>query len=248
MPPLEATFAKPLAGKTALVTGGTGGIGGGIAKALARVGASVIATGVDREEVAKFDAEGLDIRASRLDVTDPEQIAECIRGIASLDVLVNAAGIILRGGREHDPIEFAKVLDVNLTGTMRMCSAARPLLKKTGGAVLNLASMLSYFGSEYVPGYSASKGGIVQLTKSLAIAWAQDNIRVNAIAPGWIETPLTKPLYENPARSREIVGRTPLRRWGQPEDLAGAAVFLCSPAAAFITGAVLRVDGGYAAG
>jgi 2-dehydro-3-deoxy-D-gluconate 5-dehydrogenase len=128
---------------------------------------------------------------------------------------------------------------------MRVCAAARPLLAKTRGCVINIASMLSFFGSGFVPAYSASKGGIVQLTKSLAIAWAADGIRVNAIAPGWIETAMTAPLVADPARRDAITARTPLARWGQPADVAGAALFLASPAAAFITGVILPVDGGY---
>lgn len=234
-----------LDGQTALVTGGTGGIGSGIAAALADAGCNVFATGATAEEVANFHPGERAITSGLLDVTNPEQISAYLSGFSELHILVNAAGIILRDNREYDPAEFARVLDVNLTGTMRMCSACHPLLSQTGGAVLNLASMLSYFGSGFVPGYSASKGGIVQLTKSLAIGWAKEGIRVNALAPGWIETPLTQALRDNPERSREILNRTPLGRWGRPEDLAGAAVFLCSPAAAFITGVTLPVDGGY---
>lgn len=234
-----------LKGQTALVTGGTGGIGGAIAAGLADAGCTVTVTGATTDEIAKFPRPHRNILPGVLDVTAPEQISDFVSKFSELHILVNAAGIILRDHREYDPDDFARVLDVNLTGTMRMCTACYPLLSQTGGVVLNLASMLSYFGSGYVPGYSASKGGIVQLTKSLAIGWAKDKIRVNALAPGWIETPLTKALRDNPERSQEILNRTPLGRWGRPEDLAGAAVFLCSPAAAFITGVTLPVDGGY---
>lgn len=233
--------------RQALVTGGTSGIGRAIAIALADDGARVLATGHSDEEVQHFDSAGRAIETACLDVTQPAEIAEVVLRLERLDVLVNCAGTILRGGLEHEPEKFARVVEVNLTGTMRMCAACRPLLAQSRGCVLNLASMLSTFGSGHVPAYSASKGGIMQLTKSLAIAWAADGIRVNAIAPGWIETPLTRPLFDDPERSRRILERTPLGRWGRPEDVAGAALFLCSPAAAFITGAVLPVDGGYSA-
>jgi NAD(P)-dependent dehydrogenase (short-subunit alcohol dehydrogenase family) len=129
---------------------------------------------------------------------------------------------------------------------MRMCVAAKPLLEKQGGAIVNIASIWSFFGGGLVPGYTASKGGVAQLTKALAVAWAPA-IRVNAIAPGWIETELTKPAQADAARSDAIVARTPFGRWGQPDDIGGAAVFLCSQAAGFITGTVLPVDGGYTA-
>jgi NAD(P)-dependent dehydrogenase (short-subunit alcohol dehydrogenase family) len=142
---------------------------------------------------------------------------------------------------------FDEVIDVNLSGTMRLCAAARQLLAKTAGCIVNTASMLSFFGGARVPAYSASKGGIAQLTKSLALAYATEGIRVNAIAPGWIATALTTPLREDAQRSAPILARTALGRWGTPEDVVGAAVFLCSPAAAFITGVILPVDGGYLA-
>lgn len=163
-----------------------------------------------------------------------------------LDALVNCAGTILRGGAEYEIANFQRVIDVNLTGTMRMCVAARPLLAASKGAVVNTASMLSFFGGPMVPAYSASKGGIAQLTKALAGAWAPD-VRVNAIAPGWIETELTRGLVEDEVRSAGILARTPAGRWGRPDDIGGAVVFLCSDAARFITGTILPIDGGYLA-
>lgn len=234
-----------LAKQHALVTGGTSGIGRAIALALADAGAETIVTGVTSEEVQSFDAAGKTIRAVQMDVTETDQVNEVVSSFSRLDILVNCAGIILRDRQEFDPAQFAKVIDVNLNGTIRVCAACRPLLARQGGSIVNMASMLTFFGSEFVPAYSASKGGVAQLTKSLAIAWAVDNIRVNAIAPGWIRTAMTKPLVEDEQRSQTILDRTPLKRWGNPSDVAGAAVFLCSPAATFITGVVLPVDGGY---
>ena len=235
------------AGKRVLVTGGTSGIGAAISQAFAAAGAEVTSAGAFEHELAGVrrapDYDGRELVA--LDVRDEAAIAALVNRFEALDILVNCAGIIRRGD-EHDPAVFAEVIDINLNGTMRMCAAARPLLAASGaGAIVNLASMLSIFGGGLVPGYSASKGGIAQLTKSLAIAYAPDNIRVNAVAPGWIATPLTGALREDPTRSQAILSRTPLNRWGQPDDIAGAVLFLCSPAARFITGAVLPIDGGY---
>jgi NAD(P)-dependent dehydrogenase (short-subunit alcohol dehydrogenase family) len=217
-------------GTRALVTGGTGGIGGAIAAALEEAGCRVSSAGLES-----------------LDVSDEASVRRLVGSFERLDILVNAAGTILRGGAEFEPAGFAKVVDVNLTGALRVSAACRPLLAARRGCILNLASMLSFFGGGHAPAYSASKGGIVQLTKSLALAWAAEGIRVNALAPGWIETEMTRPVREDAARNRGILERTPLRRWGKPDDVAGAAVFLCSPAASFITGAVLPVDGGYSA-
>ncbi|MCA9155479.1 MAG: SDR family oxidoreductase [Planctomycetales bacterium] len=235
-----------------LITGGASGIGLAIAKSFAACGDRVLATGVDAGQVdqqaelfATDSHNSPELSFTVLDVTQPAQIESLIHSLPTLDVLVNCAGTIRRGGMEFDLDAFQQVVDVNLYGTMRMCVGCKPKLAERGGCILNIASMLSFFGSGYVPAYSASKGGIAQLTKSLAIAWAAEGIRVNAVAPGWIETALTDPLVNDALRREAIVGRTPLSRWGTPEDVAGAAMFLCSPAAAFITGVVLPVDGGY---
>ena len=227
-----------------LITGGTSGIGRAIGDAFARHGCVVTVTGRTADEVHSCTT-GAGLEACQLDVTDLAEIAALVGRFDRLDVLVNAAGMILRQGQEFDPENFARVVDVNLTGTMRMCAAARDLLFASRGCVINIASMLSFFGSGYAPAYSASKGGVAQLTKSLAIAWAPQGVRVNAIAPGWIETALTAPLVAEAAKRDAITARTPLGRWGQPADVAGAALFLASPAAAFITGVILPVDGGY---
>jgi NAD(P)-dependent dehydrogenase (short-subunit alcohol dehydrogenase family) len=232
------------AGRVAVVTGGTRGIGEAIARALARAGYRVIAGGIGAEEIAAF-APDPRIEAVRLDVTDQSSVAALLERCPRIDALVNCAGIILRQGAEFEIANFAKVLDVNLTGTMRMCVAAKEKLAASGGAIVNTASMFSFFGAPHVPAYAASKGGIAQLTKSLAAAWAADGIRVNAIAPGWISTELTRPAVDDAERSRRIVERTPMGRWGEPDDVAGAALFLLSDAARFVTGVVLPVDGGY---
>jgi NAD(P)-dependent dehydrogenase (short-subunit alcohol dehydrogenase family) len=231
-------------GHQVLITGGTSGIGAAIARGFIVEGAVVTVTGVSEAETIKARDEIPGVSATVLDVRNGDAVKALVGGFARLDHVVNCAGIIRRGD-ELDPDVFADVIDINLNGTMRVCAAAREKLKQTGGTIVNTASMLSFFGGGLVPAYASSKGGISQLTKSLAIAYAEDGIRVNAIAPGWIETPLTKALRENPERKAAIIGRTPLKRWGKPEDLVGGALYLSSPIASFVTGTVLVIDGGY---
>ena len=227
--------------KSAFISGGTSGIGLALAKGFAQAGYEVTASGIgqlpDTEESIDFIS---------IDVTDSDTVADYFEQIKTLDTLINAAGIIRRED-EHHPKTFEQVVDTNLNGTMRLCTAARDALSQAKGSIINIASMLSYFGGGLVPGYAASKGGVVQLTKSLAIAYASDDIRVNAIAPGWIDTPLIGDLRADSKRNQTIIDRTPLGRWGDPDELVGPALFLAGPEASFVTGTVLNVDGGYSA-
>jgi 2-dehydro-3-deoxy-D-gluconate 5-dehydrogenase len=220
---------------TAVITGAASGIGRALVAAFRQAGYRTL--GVDC-----VPGEGVE----RLDVTDAAAVTAFATNLDTLTVLINAAGV-LRLGQEYDPSVFTGVLDVNLTGTMRMAVACRAALANAKGAIVNVASMHAIFGAPLSPAYAASKAGVVQLTKSLAVAWAEHGIRVNAIAPGWIETPMTAAARADAARNRAILDRTPLGRWGTPDDIVGPALFLASDAARFITGVVLVVDGGYSA-
>ena len=236
-------FEGVFSGRTVLISGGTSGIGLGIAKGFQAAGAVVTVTGLTAAELG--EARALGLAAVTLDVADLAACRALIAGFKTLDVLVNCAGMIRRANAEHDPVEFERVINVNLNGTQRLCALARPLLKATKGSIVNTASMRSFMGAAITPAYSASKGGVMQLTKSLAIAYAEDGIRVNAIAPGWVATALTQPLRDNPAANQAVIERTPMKRWADPSEMAGPVLFLCSPAAAFVTGVILPVDGGY---
>ena len=228
------------------ISGATSGIGEAIAQAFLIDGAQVIATGATEQEVKKASSvannKGIDFRV--LDVRDDAAVQSMVKAIGELDVVVNCAGVIQRS-LELEAEAFARTIDINLNGTMRVCAAAHEGLKARRGCIVNTASMLSFFGGGLVPGYSASKGGVAQLTKSLAIAYADDGIRVNAVAPGWIATPLTQALQDDPQRAAPILARTPMKRWGTPADIAGPVMFLASPQAQFVTGVILPVDGGY---
>jgi NAD(P)-dependent dehydrogenase (short-subunit alcohol dehydrogenase family) len=225
-------------GRCVLVTGATSGIGLAIATGFAAAGAQVTAVGLGEPAPPAAGA-----RFINGDVTDPDVVPAIVAGLERLDGVVCCAGIIRRDD-EYDLDTFAQVLEVNLTGTMRTLTASHERLRASGGAAVATASMLSFLGGPRVPGYAASKGGVVALVKSLAVAWAPE-VRVNALAPGWIATPLTAALREPGGPGDTIVARTPLARWGVPDDLVGPALFLCSDHARFVTGAVLPVDGGY---
>jgi 2-deoxy-D-gluconate 3-dehydrogenase len=244
-----------LSGRAALVTGGNGGIGLGMARGLARCGAAVAIAGRNAgKNAAAVKQLGGKAFAIAADITDEKacraMVSEAAERLGRLDILVNNAGINIRKAPQDYALdEWRRVLDSNLTSAFVACQAAYPhFLKAGGGKIVNIGSMMSLFGASFAAPYGASKGGIVQLTRALATAWAKDNIQVNAVLPGWIDTELTRNARREVSGLHErVLARTPAGRWGNADDLAGIAVFLCSPASDFITGTAIPVDGGYSA-
>jgi 2-deoxy-D-gluconate 3-dehydrogenase len=245
-----------LKGKVALVTGGNGGIGLGMAQGLAQAGAAIAVAGRNAKkseaaaaELAKLGVKTVVIEA---DVTDEaacrKMVDDAAKKLGRLDILINNAGINIRKQpQDYTLAEWRQVVETNLTSAFTCSQAAYPHMKAAGaGKIINIGSMMSIFGASFTPAYAASKGGIVQMSRALATAWAKDNIQVNAVLPGWIDTDLTKRAREEVSGLNSMVlMRTPTRRWGTPEDMAGVAVFLASKASDFVTGTAIPVDGGY---
>ena len=245
-----------LSGRVAVVTGGNGGIGLGMARGMAAAGAAIVVGGRNQQKsaaaVADLVALGAKAVAVEVDVTDEASVAALIRRAAAewgrLDVLVNNAGMNIRKPLQDLALdEWRQVLDTNLTSAFLASRAAHPIMKAQGGGkIINIGSMMSIFGTAYAPAYAASKGGMVQLTKAMATSWAPDNIQVNAVLPGWIDTELTtNARREVPGLHDSVLARTPVKRWGVGDDLGGIAVFLAGPASDFVTGTAIPVDGGY---
>lgn len=236
-------------GTHVLVTGGTSGIGFAIANAFAHSRATVTVTGT-RADPDEYEVDLSSFSYRRCRMTEPDEIEAVAASLDTLDVLVNNAGQNLPGGKsEYEPDVFEEAVTVNLFGAFRMASAVRGLLTTStldgGASVVNLASMASFFGIEIVPGYGAAKAGVVQTTKTLAVAWAKHGIRVNAIAPGVVETGMTAPMLGFDQLTAPLLARTPIGRFAQPEEIAPAVLFLASPQARYITGQTLAVDGGF---
>ena len=252
----DASRPFDLSGKAALVTGGNGGIGLGMAKGLAQAGAAIAIAGRDASKnsaaLSELKKTGVKAVALKADLKDEKScramVTEAAEKLGRLDILVNNAGVNVRKAPQDYTLEEWKlVLDTNLTSAFVASQAAYSHMKRAGaGKVINIGSMMSIFGASFVAPYGASKGGIVQLTRALATAWAKDNIQVNAVLPGWIDTALTqRARNEVPGLHERVLARTPAGRWGEPADLAGIAVFLSSAASDFITGTAIPVDGGY---
>ena len=245
-----------LTGKVAIVTGGNGGIGFGMARGLANAGARVVVAALNQEKchtaVQVLRDFGFESLALPVDVGDERSVEALVEQTMDhcgrLDILVNNAGVNIRKPPQEIMLdEWRHVMDTNLTGTFLCSRAVYPQMQANGGGkIINIGSMMSIFGTSFSAVYGASKGGIVQLTKSLAAAWAGDNIQVNAVLPGWIDTDLTRQAREQiPGLNEQVIARTPSGRWGQVDDISGVAVFLASAASAFITGTAIPVDGGY---
>ena len=232
----------------AAVIGGAGDIGAAISNLFCDLGATVSATAVDEAAIARSQLHpraGLTMHP--LDITDDAAVSAFAKDQGRVDALINCAGILARD-KEYEIETFMKVLDVNLTGTFRTCMAFRPALARAKGAIVNIASMNATLALPRIPAYCASKGGVVMLTKALALSWASEGIRVNAVAPGYIETSINEAGRQDRAHYDRIADRTAFKRWGQPADVAGAVAFLCMPASSYATGTVVAVDGGFLAG
>lgn len=241
-----------LTGKRAFVSGANTGIGQAIAVSLAAAGAHVIVAGRSScaETVAKIEAQGGSGEVCTIDLSDPVKGASVLDGFEDLDILVNNAGIIRRADSvDYSEADWDDVMDVNLKAVFLMCQtfARAAIARGKGGRIVNIASLLSFQGGIRVPAYTASKHGVAGLTKLFANEWSAHGINVNAVAPGYIATNNTTALREDPKRSAEILSRIPAGRWGDPEDIAGAVTFLCTPASGYVTGTVLNVDGGWLA-
>jgi 2-deoxy-D-gluconate 3-dehydrogenase len=245
-----------LDGKVALVTGGNGGIGLGMARGLAKAGAAIMVAGRNAEKSKAAAAElgrlGVPTATFDGDIAKPEvaraAVEATVKSLGRLDILVANAGINIRKQpQDYTPAEWQSILDINLNGPFLCAQAAYPVMKAAGGGkIITTGSMMSLFGSSFAAAYAATKGGIVQMTRSLAVAWAKDNIQVNAILPGWIETDLTRTARKEVAGLHErVLARSPTGRWGTPDDFEGIAVFLSSPASDFVTGTAIPIDGGY---